>query len=134
MDAIGEAKLAVGAAYTRRYASTVTLELMASLEEENRYLRAEIALRKQRGRARSGRFVFARALSFVAMTIFAAACFYWFQYTREGYCARIGADKGLDGWAELKVPACKHDFHSIFSSPRTAEWTAVVDHEASLQR
>ena len=94
MTPFERARRVVAAAYARRNADAVTLELLESLERENAALRASIDDKRRHGYTRTGRYVSGRAVSALLVCFGLAVVVSWYQYTAEGDCFRQGFAEG----------------------------------------
>jgi len=97
MTKVQRARRVVAAAYARRHADGITLELLAKLEGENAQLRASIDAKKRDGLTRTGRYVFGRTISASVLSLGLAALVYWYHFTTEGLCFRQGVAEGYHG-------------------------------------
>ena len=96
MPNIDQARAVVAAAYARRHADPVTLELLESLERENAGLRAAIAEKKGVGPKRTGRYVTGLTVAASLLSVGIAIMLYWYQFTENGACFRQGYDAGYN--------------------------------------
>ena len=89
------ARRVVAAAYARKYADALTLELMEPLERENAVLRASIARFSGQHSTRSRRYVLGQSASLLIVSTALLLGVYWYRCTSEGSAFQDGFAAGM---------------------------------------